>query len=164
MQVKVTFYTDARMAQLMMTSIGLRLMPGPMSGFMQSAVVPYVQQRVSNRFAGQGDDVVGAWQPLAAATHQIRQSQGYPGSGPINVRTGQMRAYLTGSYGKTTSAGGMTDLEYPNPGGAVGVLMRKLMVAQVGTPSPPTPARPVLGFNMNDTVALTAMVAGYLTV
>lgn len=164
MRVSVQFVTDATTARAMMAAIAVRMSAPMMQGFMQAAVVPYIQQRATDRFARQGDDVSGPWLPLAVATQQIRQQAGFQPAHPINVRTGQLRAFVTGSYGRVVSAGGMTDLEYPNPGNMMGILMRKLMVAQAGTPAPPTPARPVLGFNMNDTVALTAMVAGYLTV
>lgn len=164
MRVSVQFFVDTSTAQLLMASIALRMQPAAMAGFMQASVVPYIQQRTANRFASQGDDVSGRWHPLAVATQQIRQQAGYQPSHPINVRTGQMRAFLTGSHGQVVSAGGMTQLEYPNPGGAVGLLMRKVMVAQAGSAAPATPPRPVLGFSMNDTVAITAMVAGYLTI
>lgn len=164
MRVSVAFYTDARMAQAMLASIALRLSPGPMQGMMQTFVTPYIQNRATERFAKQGDDVTGRWHPLSVATQQIRQAAGYQPAHPINVRTGEMRAYITGSHGRVVSAGGLTELEYPSPGTAATALMRKVMVAQAGSASPSTPARPVLGFNMNDTVALTAIVAGYLTV
>lgn len=162
MRVGISFYTDARMAQAMMANIGLRLSPVAMAAFMQAGVVPYIQERIAARFAGEGDDVVGKWTPLKQETEILRQRHGFPGPHPINVRTGQMRGLLTGSHGTTVASAGMTELSFPSNANMVGQLERKIMTAQMGAAFPPTPARPVLGFNQNDSIALTALLAGYL--
>lgn len=162
MQVRISFYTDAHMAQIMLNNLALRMSPPAMTAFMQAGVVPYIQGRIAKRFAGEGDDVVGKWHPLKQETEIIRQTHGFPAAHPINVRTGQMRGLLTGSFGRVVSTGGMTELEYPSNANMTGQLQRKLMTAQMGSQFPPTPARPVLGFNMNDNIALTALLAGYL--
>lgn len=162
MFVRIGFHTDARMAQAMLANISMRLSPGAMTAFMQAGVVPYIQQRISKRFAQEGDDVVGKWHPLKQETEIIRQRHGFPPAHPINVRTGQMRGLLTGSFGRVISSGGLTELEFPSGANMTGLLQRKLMTAQMGSQFPPTPPRPVLGFNMNDNIALTAMLAGYL--
>lgn len=146
----------------MLARMAFKLTAPAMSAWMQSAVVPYIQQRMANRFAGEGDDVVGKWSPLKMETEAIRLKHGYGGGHPINVRTGQMKNFLTGSFGNTTSAGGMTDLEFPHQGNVTGQLALKIMTAQGGSAFPPTPARPVLGMNMNDSIAITALLAGYL--
>jgi hypothetical protein len=147
----------------MLTRLEQKMMPGPMIAFMQAAVVPYVQQRIAGRFAAEGDDVTGKWHPLSMETEAIRIKHGYPGPHPINVRTSQMRNALTGSFGNTVSAGGVTEMEYPNPVNITGSLARKITTAQMGSMFPTTPPRPVLGFNMNDSIGITALLAGYLT-
>lgn len=147
----------------MLTRLEMKMQAPAMIAFMQSAVVPYVQQRTAARFAGEGDDVVGKWSPLKVETETIRIKHGYPGAHPINVRTGAMRNALTGSFGDVVSAGGVTDMEYPNGVNITGQLARKITTAQMGSMFPPTVPRPVLGFNENDSIALTALVAGYLT-
>lgn len=164
MYVRVSYTMDSLSAQIMMTALAAKLTAPAMMGFMAGVVTPYIQGRIKNRFAGEGDDVSGKWLPLAQATVDIRKKAGFPGEHPINVRTGQMAGYLFFNSGRVVSAGGITDLEYPNPGAIGTQLGRKLMTAQMGSASPPTPPRPVLGFNMSDNVALTAAVAGYLTI
>jgi hypothetical protein len=147
----------------MLLRLHLKMEPGAMIAFMQAGVVPYIQQRIANRFLNEGDDVVGKWHPLKTETETIRIRHGYPGPHPINVRTGQMRALMTGSFGNAISGSGITQLEYPNQGNMTGQLARKIMTAQGGSAFPPTPPRPVLGFNLNDSIALTALLAGYLS-
>lgn len=147
----------------MLTRLEMKLQTPAMIAFMQSAVVPYVQQRTAARFAAEGDDVVGKWSPLKVETENIRIKHGYPGAHPINVRTGQMRNALVGSFGDVVSAGGLTELTYPDGVSVTGQLARKIMTAQGGSMFPPTVPRPVLGFNENDSIALTALVSGYLT-
>lgn len=163
MQVTITYHVDAVAAQAMLTRLEQKMLPPSMIAFMQSTVVPYIHQRTAARFAGEGDDVVGKWSPLKVETETIRLKHGYPGAHPINVRTGQMRNAVTGSFGDVISAGGVTDLEFPNTVNIAGQLARKIMTAQMGSSFPPTPARPILGFNENDSIALTALLAGYLT-
>jgi hypothetical protein len=160
--VNIGFFVDSAAARAMMTALELRMQSPAMAAFMQTAAVPYIQQRIAARFAGEGDDVVGKWHPLALETEVIRIRHGYPGPHPINVRTGQMRAFLTGSVGDVMSSSGVTQLAYPSQAGMGGNLARKIMTAQLGSQFPTTPPRPVLGFNMNDNIALTAMLSGYL--
>ncbi len=150
------------MAQAVLTRLGVKMSTPAMMAWIQAAVVPYLQQRVAQRFAAEGDDVTGKWSPLKVETETIRLKHGYGGAHPINVRTNQMKNYLTGSFGQTTSAGGLTDLEFPHPGNVTGELAKKIMTAQMGTANPPTVPRPVLGLNMNDNIALTALLSGYL--
>jgi len=160
--VRVVYNVNTAVARAILTGLQIKLSPPAMMAWMQAAVVPYIQQRVANRFAGEGDDVVGKWHPLKVETEAIRLKAGYGGAHPINVRTGQMKNFLTGSFGSTISAGGITELEFPNQGSVTGQLAQKIMTAQMGTAIPPTQARPVLGLNINDNMALTALLSGYL--
>lgn len=163
MFVSVAYHVDSAAARLMLSSLELKMSAAPMAAFMQSSVVSYIQTRIANRFAQEGDDVSGPWHPLAQETEVIRQRHGYPGAHPINVRTGQLRAFTTGSFGDVLSGGGNAQLSYPAGSNMTTQLMRKLLTAQMGSAYPVTPARPVLGFNMDDNIALTALVAGYMT-
>lgn len=162
MYVSIGMVMNSTHARAMLAAMQLRMQPPAMIAFMQAGVAPYVRGRIAARFNSEGDDVTGRWHPLAAETEIIRQRHGYPGAHPINVRTGQMRNYLTSSPGNAISAGGVSQFEYPGAP-AAGDLMTKLMTAQGGKANPSTLPRPVLGFNMNDSVALTALVAGYMT-
>jgi len=62
--------------------------------FLQDYVDPILRQTTEARFASEGDATTGPWAPLAEATVHIRESMGYGGSHPINVRTGAMKKHL----------------------------------------------------------------------
>lgn len=117
--------------------------------FMETIVAPWVQDRVEDRFAKEGDDVSGKWRALAPATQNIRASQGFPPSHPINVRTGDFRDWLVNDPGIMTPS--MAGVEFTYPNDPTSFEMRhKLETAQLGQTSPPTPPRPVLGLNRHD--------------
>lgn len=126
---------------------------------------PYMQERVFQRFRDEGDDTVGAWQPLHDATNEIRQNLGFPPEHPINFRSGAL--YNFARSGDISLDPTVATLAMPNesiadsfvgpPGTDVAVVgdtsggsdvMHKYMVAQVGLDR--TPARPVLAVDAAD--------------
>lgn len=128
--------------------------------WLTNEVLPYIKQRASSRFSNEGDDVSGRWPQLSATTIEIRESQGF-GSGPINVRTGELERYITGSPGVVNGR----VLTYPDhsPGsGTDGYLEAKIMTAQEGRANPRTPPRPVLGLNENDLAFAVASLATFI--
>lgn len=112
------------------------------------------------RFADEGDASSGKWLPLTQRTIDIRQSEGF-GPGPINVRTGEMRAWATGGdVGVKAQGPAFAHLTYPHspPGGE---LERKVSVAQSGD-GDRTPARPILSWTDSDLEALMIGLAGWI--
>lgn len=107
-----------------------------------------LEHRASARFAQEGDDASGGWAPLLDSTIAIRQTQGY-GSGPINVRTGQLEDYITNGGSQVKAIGSDTELTYPKPTSDP-LMMAKVRTAQRGKNWPPTVPRPVLAVNETD--------------
>lgn len=133
--------------------------------FLSTVVGEYLQQRAMQRFQNQGDDVSGAWAPLKPTTISIREEMGF-GAGPINSRTGELEAFITGSNGSVSvSGGGGSVLTFPGnpPGpGQSGYLETKVMTAQKGRGYPETVARPVLGMNEVDLSFVITSLAFYV--
>jgi hypothetical protein len=133
---------------------------------MQASVETYVKERAQRRFDSEGDDVSGRWAALRQATIDIRTEAGYS-AGPINVRTGALEDYITNSEGAYLVEGGDALMVYPGraPGSAsneTGSLAAKLVAAQQGLADPYTPARPVIGMNESDALAITLSLEAFL--
>lgn len=129
--------------------------------FLSKVAIPYIQDRMDNRFDGEGDDVVGRWQQLAPSTVSIRAAAGFPGDHPINYRTGEMLDYLDTNEGELSTGPGDVRITYP--GGAMSVeIQQKMMTAQFGRDTPRTPKRPILGMNQIDAADLTDDLSMYI--
>lgn len=130
--------------------------------FLVSVVEPYLNARARQRFANEGDDVVGKWQPLSPGTVAIREAHGYPGEHPINHRTGQLERFITGgAVGVTTFPGGVL-MTYPKTPPS-GELAKKIQTAQEGSSRPYTPPRPVLGINETDILFASSALETHIT-
>lgn len=129
--------------------------------FLEDRLDPYVRQRVSMRFAGEGDDVTGAWLPLTKATEKMRAAAGYPPAHPINVRSGEMRNWLLKNESQMKTFGGDALLIYPNvlPPGDVA---KKVITAQLGHRASRTPPRPVVGLNRFDLAFTQAQLTKWI--
>lgn len=82
------------------------------------------------------------WQELAEFTIHERESQGFPGPSPINVRTGEMERALTAD--PNVMPEGQNEFSAQIPSRMTPGLADKLSVAQFGDVFSKTPARPVL--------------------
>ena len=142
--------------------------PESLALFLSEDAQPYFANEIIDRFAVEGDEKSGDWEPLADATVAIRQQLGYPGSDPINERAGDLLRLVVENY----------DIE-PTPSGAVmqipgesaanqGNLQEKLVTAQLGSnfnPIPnfgPTPPRPVLAVDPTDLEAMLLMLRSHI--
>lgn len=125
-----------------------RLSGPQLEKFLNDQIDEWVRDRISRRFAGEGDDVTGAWAPLLPATESIRASRGFPPAHPINQRTHMLRDWLVGTAGDVKVTG--TGATYEHPGPTSGVMEQKLQTAQAGKGFPRTVPRPVLGLNEVD--------------
>lgn len=125
------------------------LSPIGTSLFLGSTIGPYLSKRAGERFAGEGDDVVGKWAPLKDSTVAIRESQNYPGAHPINRRSGELENWVVDGGWDAYPTGFGASLRYPGTRPS-GELKDKVLTAQAGREFPKTVARPVLGVNEND--------------
>jgi hypothetical protein len=145
---------DASYVHRMLDHLDNKLGPQGLTAFLSMTVFPYLMDRAKQRFQDEGDDVVGKWAPLAPATEVIRQSMGYGGAHPINVRTGELERYITqGSPSASVQASPLgAFLQHPASAPS-GKLKSKVKTAQQGDPKfgrNGTPPRPVLGMNEVD--------------
>jgi hypothetical protein len=140
--------------QKMLMAVDTAVSPVGMAAFMGNVVDPYLRRRARARFASEGDDASGVWDPLQPATVMIRESEGYPGEHPINRRSGQLEEYITETPGAVSMDPAFTSLTMPGKP-ATGTLASKYQTAQQGSTSNPrarnpTPARPVLALDTTD--------------
>lgn len=139
-----------------------RLMPAALGAWLETRVVPILQDRARVRFARGGDDAVGGWKALQPSTIQIRTTGSIDyGATPINVRTGQLREYITRGQGRTVMTGLGATLRYPG-NSPTGILKEKVTTAQRGKNTPRTPARPVIGMNENDSIRILTALSVYI--
>lgn len=156
---------DTQYVEKMITQLDFKLGPQGLTAFLAMTVFPYLISRAKERFQSEGDDVVGKWTPLAPTTEVIRQSMGFGGAHPINVRTGELERYITqGSPSASVQASPLgAFLKHPaSP--ASGKLKSKVKTAQQGDPkfARGVPPRPVLGMNEVDLGFVMAALAFYV--
>jgi len=113
-----------------------------------TTVYPFLKYRAETRFANEGDETVGKWLPLTEDTLSFRESGGF-GHGPINVRTGELERYITGSNISITNIAVGIEMTFPGDD-PIGVLETKVSTAQIGKPDPSTPPRPVISLGIQD--------------
>lgn len=156
MSDRLVFDVDAHTALESMESLALLLSSSGMAVWLSSTVGPYLKQRAGNRFANEGDDVSGKWAPLSQGTVNIRQTEGFGGEHPINVRTGEMENWVVqGGWHSYPNAVGAS-LQFPETTPS-GRLAKKVRGAQQGEGK--APPRPVLGVNENDMLFVMSALA-----
>lgn len=160
MSFVITFELEKQYLDMLVMELGQRLDGVALSAWLSKVVSPYIRARIAVRFAGEGDDVSGSWNPLTVATQQIRMNQGF-GPGPINRRYGQLYEFLMNSPGISVAAGFGAELNHPGPVGDWRTKV-KLQTAQSGKANPRTPARPVIGLNNNDYLFISSELTAYL--
>lgn len=151
---------EAGQVELLLGSVERALAPASLEGFLRDEARPYLQERAEHRFDGQGDDVVGKWDPLAEKTIELH------GPHEPNVLTGDLESYITRSPGRTGQQPLGASLELPGPGSSLNE--KKVKVAQRGlNPNPiasfrPVPPRPVVGLNDRDMNRIVRSFGSYL--
>lgn len=165
---EVILEVEAAQAEAVLNRTLYYLKPASLAYFLEGIAVDWLSRRAQSRFRNEGDDVVGEWLPLAPVTQNIRQMGPWAvgPDHPINIRTHQLENYIVGRGVKPVANAGqtVTMLEYPNPSSLANPeLLTKVETAQHGAVKPRTPARPVLGINVNDATFLTRSLAEYIT-
>lgn len=165
--IDIDLIGDVKYVTKMIDHLDQKLGPQGLTAFLSMTVYPYLLNRAKERFQDEGDDAVGKWAPLAPATEVIRQSMGFGGAHPINVRTGELERYITqGSVSSSVQASGLgAFLQHPANPPSGKKLKSKLKTAQQGDPAfgRGVPARPVLGMNETDLGFIMAAMAFYVS-
>lgn len=165
MSVSLDIRVEDAALELVLARLETGLSGAGIATFLGATVDPYLRDRARARFQAEGDDAVGRWLPLASATQEIRQSQGYGPAHPINHRTGELERYITDSPNALTITPVGASLDLPGKP-ATGELQRKVRVAQQGDPGGSgqgaTPPRPVMGVSEKDIIFVQSALSIYL--
>lgn len=138
------------------------MLTGPVIGAMlHSVAVPMLWEDAKRRFATEGRSDGEKWVPLKQSTLDIRRRRGFA-PGPINVRTGLMRDYVTTALGQTVSTSDYTQLTWPGTPPSGGRLMYAYGTAQQGSSVWGTPPRPVVRLSPKVIVGLYAAIAAHV--
>lgn len=148
---------DEKDAYMMLVRLDQAISPVGLTAFLGTRVDPYLRRRASERFENEGDDVTGAWAPLAPSTEYFRETEGFPAAHPINKRTGELEQYIIGEDALVVPLGAGAALELPGRQ-AGGWLAEKYKTAQQGKSYPRTQPRPVLGINERDRMEIMTML------
>jgi hypothetical protein len=144
----------------MLLALDTAINPVAIAGFLGAVVDPYLRKRAGARFASEGDETVGAWAPLAEATQDIRDSQGYGAAHPINKREGELERFITQQDGgvQIHPFGATLTLPGAKPQGKLADKFEGAQQGGVGPSGRPYPARSVLALGEQDLVfVLTAL-------
>jgi hypothetical protein len=141
---------DQQSVQRMLEHVDSALSVTGLATFMHGYVEPWLVKRAKDRFAGEGDDAVGKWAPLQETTQEFRESAGYGATGPINRRTGELEAYITGNSASVALSPVGATLTFPGIKTTKRSVREKMMTAQKGRGNPSTVPRPVLGLSERD--------------
>lgn len=161
MSFVLTFELEKQYLDMLVQELDQRLDAGDLASWLRNVVSPFIRARIGVRFSGEGDDVSGSWHPLTVVTQQIRANKGFPASGPINQRYGQLYSFLMSAPGIATMAGDGALLIHPGPAPDWRTEV-KLKTAQSGKGRPSTPARQVIGLNNNDYMFISSELTAYL--
>lgn len=139
------------------------MLTGPVIGsLLQTTAVPLLREDARRRFSTEGASDGEKWVPLKQATIDIRRTRGFA-PGPINVRTGLMRNYVTTALGQTVSTPSYTQLTWPGTqpmdNSPLGYAYH---TAQAGSSVWGTPPRPVVRLSPKVIVALYAVMASHV--
>jgi len=157
----VSYHVDDSHLEALMVRLQSALSPIGMQALLRGPVKEHLQKRIAQRFASEGDDMTGPWEPLKDATVALRESQGFPGDHPINFRTGEMYEYLTSGPEDFTGSTTVSVLTMPGDAGSTEV-REKVRTAQQGLAYPNTVPRPVLGLDEEDAAVILSMAALHL--
>lgn len=155
--IDVEIYGDVDQVNMYLEHLESRLTFHELALWLETEIKPYLVERIQQRFANEGDDVVGTWAPLTPRTQQWRawgrekQMWDVGDDHPINQRTRDMYEYLTeGTWQVYTGGAGQGSAVLSSPTSKQNdrVMREKLSQAQRGRGR--SPARPVLGLGPPD--------------
>lgn len=161
MYANIQIIGDDRGVAAMLLRMNTAINPISIAEFLGVVADPYIRGRAEDRFLEEGDDVTGQWAPLEDSTVEMREHQGFGGTGPINMRTGELEEYITGTPGDVMPGGVGVTLTSPGRPPS-GHLLTKVKTAQSGKGHPRTPPRPVIGMNESDTAFVLTALSGFI--
>lgn len=153
----IRFDLDPLPMVLTMEELQWRLKPTIMRGPFQEVIGEHFQQRTRRRFDLRGrTPEVPDWPALAQSTILEKMQGNYPEPTRPNVRTRDLMLWLQTATPTVTLAGGGMTMKYP--GRRTALRDKKLRLTQFGRKDGRVPARPTLGVDSVDTVAVSKFV------
>ncbi len=162
----VTTDWDTYRTETMLTRVMRAVGPLSLESWLSGPVSGYFADEIVDRFAFGGDDKSGDWAPLSETTQRIRRELGFPGSDPINERTGELLEFVAGNR-EYMAGGDWAMMQIPGDPDSRD-LENKLLHAQQGAqvnprfPGAVTPPRPVLAVDETDMMLLLRMLEMYV--
>lgn len=156
----IEFTIDAASTEAAMGLLQEKISIGAIGEWLGSDVNNFLQQRAKARFSSEGDDAAGRWTSLADTTVAIREALGYGGPSPINIRTGDLFQYVTGSAGQVTESSEGVALDFPNLNN--NTVQAQLSNAQSGNKRTGAPARPVIALGEQDLLGIMVSLTGHM--
>jgi Phage virion morphogenesis family len=156
--INLEFIIDDTQVERLLSSLETGTSDVGLSEWLRGDALQHLQSRAKARFASEGDDITGPWAPLSPYTQAIRESEGYPPSHPINVRTGELLNFITNSPADLDITAEGVALNYPSRS-MTPDMASKIATAQGGgsldnrsklAGTSIVPARPVIGVNEAD--------------
>lgn len=151
---------DEKEAHQALDHLAKLLSSAELASVLRTEVSPFLRHRTDMNFANQGTRSGGGWKELRPATEAIRYLEGFNPVWPINVRTGEMKNFLSEDPGSVRLATTSATLDWPGP--ASGDIEDKLQTAQHGRADPHTVPRPVIDFNNADVESVLAIFGSWL--
>lgn len=140
-----------------------RLSDPSIGAFMHGILAPLLQAQSAAKFSSETGHT-GKWRPLKQSTQEVRRSQGYGPSSPINVRKGTLKSFATSAGGNVRHEGLAVAMEWPDGVSMNSTpLMYSYHTAQAGSSRWGTPARPVVGLTTGDIAAIHLAIGGFVT-
>lgn len=159
--IDVEFIGPDEQVGIMLDRLAYVTSPVVLNQFLNTKIDPYLRMRMESRFQQEGDDVTGPWAPLSPVTEQFRTQFGFGAAHPINIRTGDLHDYIVGTPGMNVYDATGATLVLPGRPPEGKVLKKKLKTAQQGDDR--TPARPVLGMNLQDLTVVMGSLHAHIT-
>ncbi|AMS03413.1 hypothetical protein SEA_BENCZKOWSKI14_20 [Gordonia phage Benczkowski14] len=165
---EVSYTVETKRVQLRIRAIEQRINASGMAAFFMSVGTNYLQGRASERFAAQGDDASGKWQPLSPHTVRDKVQAGLDPR--INIRTGAMKSYIEDAPGYIIGGGARgTSFGWPRASPSKDIQDR-IRLAQFGSASlgldrgdaRDVPARPVIAADASDMMTLAKLLDSYI--
>lgn len=157
-QFEVTVHEEQVLA--IFAAVEHSIQPSQLWEFMEDTAWPFMEKKLVDRFAYEGDSASGTWPSLSPATVNIKEKLDAEMPDAPNVRTGELMEYITTSHLSSPTSDGAVMVFPDVPSDPI--MRRKIEVAQFGDPGPnwlnpamrPTPARPVIAVDESDMVLM----------
>lgn len=159
--IDVDVLGDSTAVNAMLNRLQVQLSAPSLMLFLAGVVQPWLRERTEERFKDEGDADMGKWAPLQADTQRVRSGLDLPigPDHPINRRTGELQAFITGSQAKVVGATMGASMTWPGTVTTKRGIKTKLSTAQKGRANPKTIARPILNVTEADLAYTLTMLA-----